>query len=425
MSENRTPEEILALRLDLVLPPDRTSIPQQTTDPLVNSAISLSKLRTPELSETALAQIENKMLSAFDKQYRVQSHYRVRSWVAYGRKAAIAACLVFVFLIAGMIPASAGSLPGEPLYEIKRFVERIELAFAATPDAAASLRLEHAERRLDEALTLLERNQFESATVESALADLNLAQQNASPELVASLAFQWRQQRVRLLLQFVLTEVESSGAAEILPTDSVNPTASPQPGASATRTPTQLPTATHTSIVPLTATHFPADEAGPATECSGNSCSAAGVPGDQIDPENPPGQSGGRIATPPVPPGQGVPAGGQDNQPGLGNSGNGGGGGIPETPPGNSGANAPNSTAGNENGGNPPTAPPPQSNSGGNAAAPPAPGNADGNSTDNSGNANVPANPPTPNAGDNSRNAGNTGNGNGGGNGQGNGNGGE
>src|SRR5215213_7100517 len=83
MSENRTSEETLALRRDLVLPPDKTSLPPQTPDPLVNTAAHIAKIRTPELSGIALAQIENKMLAAFDKQYHVQKRRQARRWVAY------------------------------------------------------------------------------------------------------------------------------------------------------------------------------------------------------------------------------------------------------------------------------------------------------------------------------------------------------
>jgi hypothetical protein len=360
MSENRTPEEILARRLDLVLPPDKTSLPPQTPDPLVNAAAYIAKLRTPVLSDIALAHIENKMLAAFDKQYRVQKRRQSRRWVSHMSRWAVAASFILVLLIAGTVPASAGSLPGEPLYGVKRFVERVELALSATPDEAARLQLEHAERRVHEALSLLERDQFNMTPLEEALADLKNAQQAASPELEASPTFQWQQRTVRKLIQIVMMEAQNSNDSEIPPGASPNPTETPQPSATATNTAAGA-TATYTSRptrIPTTvATDIPGDEVDEATDCPGSSCNSAGVPGGQIDPENPPGQSGGRDDNPPDPPGQG-------NNQGQGNSGNGGGAPAEPPPQANSGGNSGNSS---NNGGGAPAEPPPQANSGGNS----------------------------------------------------------
>jgi uncharacterized membrane protein len=367
MSEILSFEEILARRLDQVLPPDKTSIPPQTPDTLVNMAVSIAVMRVPEPSDIALARIETKMLTAFDRQYRAQPRRQPRRWVSQASRWAVAASFVLVLLIAGIVPASAGSLPGEPLYGVKRLVEGVELALAPAPDAAARLRLQHAERRAFEALALLERGQFDATLLDEALTELRNAEQAASPELEESLTFQWQQWEVIELIWSVMAEAEENGASAVIPivsptpTNTATPSATPTqtftPTSTPTRTPTQTRTPTHTpSLTPtntLTPTATPTGTPpfslilrptrirGLATDCPGNSCSSAGVPGGQIDPENPPGQSGGRDGNPPDPPGQGDPGGGQVNSQGQGNSGISGGA-PAEPPPSDSGGNSGN-----------------------------------------------------------------------------------
>ena len=321
MSEMLSPEEILARRLDQVLPPDKASIPPQTPDPLVNTAARMAALHIPEPSDIALTRMESAMLAAFDKQYRVQQQPRQpRRWVSQVSRWAVAASFILVLLIAGIVPASAGSLPGEPLYSVKRLTERVELALAPDSNAAVRLRLEHAERRALEALALLERDQFDPALLDEARSELRHAEQTASPELGASLTFQWQQGEVAELIEFVAERADDSA---VIPTES--------PDATGTVTPS------------------PTQALDVATDCPGNSCNSAGVPGGQIDPENPPGQSGGRDDDPPDPPGQGDPGGGQGGDSGQGNS---GGGAPAEPPPSNSGGNAGNSGGGGGGHGN-------------------------------------------------------------------------
>jgi hypothetical protein len=246
--------------------------------------------------------METRMLGAFDRQYRIQQRRQARRWTSQVGRWAVAASFILVLLIAGLVPASAGSLPGEPLYTVKRLAERVELALASEPDATARLRLEHAERRALEALALLERDQFDASLLDEARTELRYAEQAASPELGASLSFQWQKWEVGELIQFVTDRGVANSNPTLTHTPSPTPIGTLPP--SPTLRPTQIPQV--------------------ATDCPGNSCNSAGVPGGQIDPENPPGQSGGRDDNPPIPPGQGDPGGGQDNNSGQGNSGNGG-----------------------------------------------------------------------------------------------------
>lgn len=395
MSE-MTPEEILARRLDQVLPPDTTRIPPQTPDPLVNMAARLAAMSVPEPSDLALIRMENVVLAAFDKQHRVQQQPKqTRRWVSHVSRWAVAASFVLVLLIVGLVPASAGSLPGDPLYGVMRLTESVELALASDSNTAVRLRLVYAERRALEALALFERDQFDAALLDEARAELSNAEQAASPEVRTSLIFQWQQQELSELITFVEQQVQEPDEPVVVATDSATPTdtstatdtsmpsATPtqtdDPTATDTSTPSATPSATPTqSVTPrpsrtprptstiapsLTVTPRPSRTLQPtqipnvATDCPGNSCNSAGVPGGQIDPQNPPGQSGGRDDNPPDPPGQGNPGGGQGGGGGQGNSGNSGGGAPAQPPPSDSG--------GNSGGGGAPPNPPGQGNPGG------------------------------------------------------------
>lgn len=385
MSE-MTPEEILARRLDQVLPPDTTRIPPQTPDPLVNMAARIAAMSVPEPSDLALIRMENVVLAAFDKQHRVQQQPKqTRRWVSHVSRWAVAASFVLVLLIVGLVPASAGSLPGDPLYGVMRLTESVELALASDSNTAVRLRLVYAERRALEALALFERDQFDAALLDEARAELSNAEQAASPEVRTSLIFQWQQQELSELITFVEQQVQEPDEPVVVATDSATPTDTSTPSTTPTQsdtstaTDTSTPSATPTqSVTPrpsrtprptstiapsLTVTPRPSRTLQPtqipnvATDCPGNSCNSAGVPGGQIDPQNPPGQSGGRDDNPPDPPGQGNPGGGQGGGGGQGNSGNSGGGAPAQPPPSDSG--------GNSGGGGAPPNPPGQGNPGG------------------------------------------------------------
>ncbi len=68
----------------------------------------------------------------------------------------IAAAITTILLAGGAVAASAGALPGQLLYPVKRAVEKIDLAFHHDPASRARLHLEFAQRRLNELSTLLE-----------------------------------------------------------------------------------------------------------------------------------------------------------------------------------------------------------------------------------------------------------------------------
>jgi hypothetical protein len=84
----------------------------------------------------------------------------------------VAAGLALVFLFVGLRPAVLASVPGETLYPLKQAVEQVELQFAPSAQDRAFVHLAHAERRAQEALTLVERGQLASGIMTDALDEL-------------------------------------------------------------------------------------------------------------------------------------------------------------------------------------------------------------------------------------------------------------
>jgi hypothetical protein len=312
---------------------------------------------------------------------------------------AAAASLILVLFAGGLTAASASSVPGEALYPVKQWVEQVELATAWTDSARVSVYLNHAERRAREALVLLDRAQPEPSLVAAARANLNAAQQLAQAagdaERAGMVEYAGRLSQVDALIEFVADGapgtlpsaaptnelpgmIPPSDTPVPTPTFTPMPTRTPTgveptrtrrpPNSSAARTATAQAALAETTPTPL-ATSFSlyglATATPDPTDCPGNSCNSAGVPGGQIDPQNPTGQSGGRSDNPPVPPGQGNPGGGGNSPPGQGrgndngggndnppgNDNPGGGASPPEVPPGQGGENP---AQGNPNPGDPP-----------------------------------------------------------------------
>lgn len=65
------------------------------------------------------------------------------------RPIAVTAAVALV-LVGGSGYAAAGSLPGDPVYGLKRAAEEVELAFAAGEEAKVRVLATHSERRLEE-----------------------------------------------------------------------------------------------------------------------------------------------------------------------------------------------------------------------------------------------------------------------------------
>lgn len=377
MSQQRNEPEVLAQRLDQVLPPGKKSVLSTLPDPLISTAALLARTDVPSLEPRASRRIESRMLEAFDAQHAPRLSIRSRRPTRLLRWALVAS-LALVMLVVGLTPAVGASLPGEPLYSVKQFYEEIELAAATTPPTRASVYLHHADRRTREALTLLERKQFAPELVSAALANIDAATR-LETEVRASPRLRWQLLQVETTLTFIIQDATQSGIVsqqEVAPlsnqieqyanSDLLLPPATPEPtpvpavtvltntavpSATATETPTStktpvpVPTATkEEALAEVTEnTSLPPTPSGlvatPTCQSPGNACNSQGVPGGQVIPP-----THGPTNTPrnsPAPPG---------NNGNNGNS-NGGGNGNGNGSD-NSSANNGNGGSGNGNGGN-------------------------------------------------------------------------
>ena len=385
MSEQHSTPDVLARRLDQALPPGTSFTPPTTPDPLVNTAREIAKLSAPTLTSAASSRIEAQMLAAFDQQHQPRIVPRSpRQTSGIFTRWAIAACAAFVLLFAGLTPSVSAAVPGEPLYAVKQLYERVELATAFSPSAQVTVYLRHANRRAEEALMLLERNQFDPALTNSALSDITEARKSASI-IQKSVLLRGRLYQADLLLAFVLEnayasgltsgdeylalsqEVEQIGTSDLLP-----PSENPGTGAldEITPKPTEM-----TATVEVTAESsaestaeatdedsFPVSVGATPTCEHGSSCYSQGVPGGVI--------------IKPTPRPTNVHRGSESSPPSNSASSNGGGNGN-----GNSSGNGNSDGGGNSSGGNSSGNGNGNSGGGGNSSG----GNGNGNGKENNG----------------------------------------
>src|SRR5919199_2655933 len=125
--------------------------------PLLAAADELRWCALPPLPESTYAAVRTRTLAAFA--YRpppVLPRRRAWSWTGLWPRAVVLACaLLLIFAGAGIsVAAAQQSLPGSLLYSLKRGAEQMRLDLAPSPQAQASLYLDFAGRRLDEALAI-------------------------------------------------------------------------------------------------------------------------------------------------------------------------------------------------------------------------------------------------------------------------------
>lgn len=119
------------------------------------------------------------------------------------------AAAITTFLLAGAaVAASAGALPGQLLYPVKRAVEKIDLAFHHDPASRARLHLEFAQRRLNELTTLLElRKEGQNVDIGAAMS----AYQSEISQVQQAVA----EDPVNASLQALLTHVQDELAGHV------------------------------------------------------------------------------------------------------------------------------------------------------------------------------------------------------------------
>jgi hypothetical protein len=171
-------DDILAQCLDDVLRGDETiddclkRFPEYADELKLALQIALltSRLKSPELAEGKIDLLEARLRSQFAAQKPRNIIHLPLIPLAISRMAAAIAIVVLLAFGsgAGLVAASADSLPGDTLYGIKRLWEAIVLVILSLTDQFDDFTLHLAEVRLDEVKRLDERARLN----ESALVDL-------------------------------------------------------------------------------------------------------------------------------------------------------------------------------------------------------------------------------------------------------------
>ncbi|HLV37725.1 MAG TPA: DUF5667 domain-containing protein [Spirillospora sp.] len=286
-------EIILDECLDAVLAGERTisdclaQYPEHAAElkPALQMGLLVARLKKPELDAGQVDALEMRLRG---QMLAAQRPAQSRTWAAaLGKLAAMVALALLLTLGAGggVVAASANSLPGDPLYGVKRLWETIVLALAALFNSGDDVWLHLARTRLDEAEDLARRGLLNRDILfdvyDATEQAMNLADAQTAPEVAAFL--NEAEARLRSLPTTAATEpVRADLLALVIPgpdgrlrvpalqespeTDSAPPTASPThtptfeptdtpaPTITASPSPTATSTASPTSRVPATAT---------------------------------------------------------------------------------------------------------------------------------------------------------------------------
>ena len=127
--------------------------------PLLVAADALRWCPLPPLSDTVHTAVRAQALAAFAHQAASKPPQR-SAWRGVGlRPKLLALACAVVLVVSGLgisVAAAQASLPGSPLYGLKRESEQVRLKLARSPDAQSALYLDFATRRLDEALAMVD-----------------------------------------------------------------------------------------------------------------------------------------------------------------------------------------------------------------------------------------------------------------------------
>lgn len=154
----------------------------------------------------------------------------------------VAACVAASFtLMAGTAGAAGAALPGQPLYPLKRIVERAMIAVTTDDTDAARLELRFAERRLEEASMVTE-EPVASTLAEKFNEHLNAANSLAGEEIADDID-DLEQSHVerQTNTSYDQSSLDSRPVDEAAPTISRTPTPTPTPTATASPSPTPSP----------------------------------------------------------------------------------------------------------------------------------------------------------------------------------------
>ena len=292
----------------------------ERNSPEEDAANRLANAPRPTLSPNAKSAIRAQMLvHARQQNFSAQP---LRPDFAPLLRWAVVASLTLVVMLTTAVPATFASVPGDILYPVKQRFEAVELSLVRTAPARANLHLAHAQRRIDEAAVLAQRDQLTDQIVYAALEQMAAAaviarnEATLSAEDQAGLQSQTANLTIQLnmllndddapdqLVESVLA-TESSGAlllpmtptatliatqtattaATLTPTTTgtFTPTATPSPTMISTETPADAATATLTPTPTLPIVMF---VEGPIEAINGNIIVIYGIE-HPIDPANP------------------------------------------------------------------------------------------------------------------------------------------
>ena len=262
-------------------------------EPLLRLAQGLGRLEAPRLSPAAFAQGRARVAraaSAAGRPRRVLAfptagsrRRRPASTAARWRTWAAAAAAVMIFAVASTVSAASTSLPGTPLYGVKRVSEDVRGLIAFSPEAKANWHAQLVARRLEEAVRLQElgrpvppellaeaEEEFERAVAAStvlpperrgALMSRWLAQyqaiqgRTAEAQPVARVV-ERTTENLRALIETMGTPVPTPVLAAT-PTPIATPTPEPAPPTATPVLPTATPVPPTATPVPPTATPVP------------------------------------------------------------------------------------------------------------------------------------------------------------------------
>ena len=134
--------------------------PEQAAElrPLLQIALALERADFLAPSEATKARLRTRFEGA--ARLRADEMRRPKTgWLNGGLRlwtTSLASVAAFVVLGSVTLWASSGSLPDQPLYGVKRAVERVQVAMASSPQEQATAYLDLADRRVDEVARLAE-----------------------------------------------------------------------------------------------------------------------------------------------------------------------------------------------------------------------------------------------------------------------------
>ena len=150
--------------------------------PLLHMAIGLRDSPRPIMSDTSVARLERTVIAhavrlATRRATRQPAKKSIWRPLLAGRALRMGATLVLVVIIgsgAGTVAAASESLPGEPLYPVKRGIESVRLSLASEerrPELLANL----VRERLEEVEELLEQREVTLMAVEELVTAADMA----------------------------------------------------------------------------------------------------------------------------------------------------------------------------------------------------------------------------------------------------------